>query len=70
MYADDLVIVSDNAEEIQRALITTSMWYEENEMNINAGKTEALKFRKTGALGKQKLYVNRIAIEFVHKFKY
>ncbi|XP_018497542.1 uncharacterized protein LOC108865217 [Galendromus occidentalis] len=70
MYADDLVIASSNAEELQRALSSLSIWCEENEMIINTGKTKAMKFRKAGATGNTKLYINRTPIQLVQSFKY
>ena len=70
MFADDLVIASDSVDEIQRALNALTIWCEDNDMKINADKTKAMKFRKAGSTGKQKLYIQRKAIEFVPKFKY
>lgn len=70
MFADDLVIASVKKDELQRALATLSIWSEDNGMKINAEKTKAVKFRKAGATGKQKLYIQRKPIEFVPSFRY
>ena len=41
-----------------------------NDMVNNTEKTKAMKFGKAGALGKQKLFIDRTSIEFVLRFKY
>ena len=70
MFADDLVIAAEKTDELQRALAALSIWCEQNDMKVNAEKTKAMKFRKAGAIGKQKLYIQKKAIEFVPSFKY
>ena len=70
MFADDLVVASENAEEVQKALSALSIWCEGNEMVINTAKTKAIKFRRAGQIGETKLYVNRTPIEYVQNFRY
>ena len=70
MFADDLVIAAQDADELQMALNAVSIWSQENGMAVNTDKTKAVKFRKAGPLGKRKLYMNKAPIEFVPNFKY
>ena len=70
MFADDLAIAAEDANELQLSLSALAIWCEENEMVVNTEKTKAVKFRKAGATGRTKLYINRVPIEFVSSFKY
>ncbi|XP_018495048.1 uncharacterized protein LOC108864261 [Galendromus occidentalis] len=41
MYADDLVIASDDADEVQRALSALTIWCDENEMSVNTDENQS-----------------------------
>lgn len=45
-------------------------WCDENKMTVNIEKSEVLKFRKSGATGKRKLYLHRKPLEIVSIYKY
>ena len=70
MYAGDLVIASEDIDEMQNALSALTIWCDANDMIVNTSKTKTLKFRKAGAQGKKKLYIKHKEIEFVTSFKY
>ena len=70
MFADDLVIAGEDADEVQRSLAALSIWCEENGILVNVETATIVKFRKAGAQGEMKLFIDRKQIEFVQHFKY
>jgi len=47
-YADDLVLYGESRYHLQQALATLRAYVRENELEINVGKTKAMKFRRGG----------------------
>ena len=70
MYADDLAVASHKLDDVQGALTVLATWCKDNKMIVNIDKSKVVKFRKAGALGKQRLYLNRKPMEFVSSIRY
>ena len=64
-FADDLVLIAPSAEELQSLLNAFYRFCQENNLEINIGKTEAMLINCN-----QKLYVNGVEIKTVREFKY
>ena len=70
-YADDLVIFSNNKEDIQNSLDILSEWCLRNHLELNVDKTKIIKFRKGGRISRSdKFFYNEIEIEIVPEYEY
>ena len=73
IYADDILILSDNLQEIQAFLNRLVQYLAERHLNLNEDKCKALKFRTKGR-GRYKaddvIKINDKEIEFVSEFIY
>ena len=71
LYADDLVLWSDNIATVQQAMDCLAQWCERNRINVNLAKTKVIKFRKGGRLARNdRLLFNGNAVQFVNKYEY
>lgn len=71
LYADDLVIWSEDLATVQRAIDCLAQWCQRNRMNVNLAKTKVVKFRKGGRLARSDhLLLNGKEVEFVNKYEY
>lgn len=70
MYADDLVCLTTDPEELQRALQRISLWCADTGMEVNQDKTFVMKFRRGGRFGNNKFYYNRMPLKVVNTFTY
>lgn len=71
MYADDMVIGSNSTDNLQRATNQLENWAQENEMEINMGKTVQMTFRKGGRETKEdRIYLGKEPLMTVNSFKY
>lgn len=71
MYADDMVVGSHNLQELQIGINALGRWADENELQINSGKTEHMVFRKGGRLSSEdKVYLKEELLQTVNSFKY
>jgi len=71
MYADDMVLGSENKEEVQDDLNSLQRWAEKNNFTINKGKTVQMVFRRGGRVAtNDKLKLKEEPLRIVNKFKY
>ena len=71
LYADDIVIFSNTAQELQRNLDILSEYCLRNRLVVNTIKTKIMIFRTGGILPRDmKFYYNNIELEIVSKFSY
>ena len=71
LYADDIVIFANNAEELQLGLNLLSDYCTRWKLKVNASKTNILIFRKGGALPRNLVFTyEHQVIEIVKTFKY
>ncbi|KAJ4443072.1 hypothetical protein ANN_04722 [Periplaneta americana] len=71
LYADDIVMLSNNKVLLQKALNKLEEWSQTNNLNINQNKTKTMKFRKGGKLSSKDTFTcgNR-TLEIVKLYKY
>ena len=71
LYADDIVIFANSAEELQSGLDALSVYCNRWKMKVNVSKTKILIFRKGGILPRQLEFIYEGSpIEIVKHFKY
>ena len=71
LYADDIVIFSKNAEELQVGLDVLVYYCNRWKLKVNLDKTKIMVFRKGGVLPRNlKFYNNGQQLEIVNKFRY
>ena len=71
LYADDIVIFANSAEELQSGLDLLSVYCNKWKMKVNVSKTKILIFRKGGILSRQLEFIYEGSIiEIVKHFKY
>ena len=71
LYADDIIIFSNTAEEMQNSLNLLSNYCERWKLKVNVMKTKVMVFRKGGILPKRlTFYYNGETLEIVSRFKY
>lgn len=71
MFADDLVIYSENIDAVQDALQNLQSWCLKYKLKVNIKKTKAMKFRNGGKLKNTDiLTLNNNNLEFVNSFEY
>ena len=69
-WADDLVLLSNSEEGLQKMLKTLELYCCENKLQINTDKTKCMIFNKGGRLMRRNFQINGIPIENVRTFKY
>ena len=71
LYADDIIIFANNAEELQHNLNVFHEYCKRWKLVVNVDKTKVMIFRKGGRLPNNiSFHYNDIAIEIVSKFNY
>ena len=70
MYADDIVIVSESKEGLQKRLDILQQYCTKWCLNVNLNKTKVLVFNKTGRLIKCPIYYEGKELESVDSYKY
>ena len=70
LYADDLVILSDNAEDLQNKLNLLDIYCKDWCLKINTHKTKIIIFNKSGRLLKGDFKIGNENIECVNRCKY
>lgn len=71
MYADDLVIYTENILDLKDAMDKLKEWCSKYKLEINTSKTKLMKIRKGGKLKRSdKIVYNNKEIEFVNEYEY
>ena len=71
LYADDIVVFANSAEELHQGLDLLSDNCKRWKLKINVSKTKVMVFRKGGMVSRNLMfYYNGEALEIVNKFKY
>lgn len=71
MYADDLVIYSNNLKQLQESLNKLNQWCELNKLDINPMKSNVMKFRKGGRLrNDDEVNIGAHQLKFVNEYEY
>jgi hypothetical protein len=63
LYADDLVLISDNQLSLQQKLDLLNKYCQELCLEIDVNKTKIIIFNKRGQLIKEKITINDIDID-------
>ncbi|KAI5721369.1 hypothetical protein M8J77_019893 [Diaphorina citri] len=71
MYADDLVLFSNNLAALQESINNLSDWCSSHKLYINQSKTKIMKFRNGGKLTKDDIiHLNTTTLDFVNEYEY
>ena len=71
LYADDIVVFANNAEQLQAGLDVLSEYCARWKLKVNVSKTKILVFRKGGMLPRNLVFTyDREPLEIVKSFKY
>jgi hypothetical protein len=71
LYADDIVIISDSLDDLQKGLNILKDYCERWKLTVNVNKTKIMFFRKGGRIARNtRLFYNGLEIEIVNKFTY
>ena len=71
LYADDIVLVAENEQDLQTLIDRVDFWCEKNEMNININKTKILHIRnKSTVRSNFSFNCNQSIIEYCNEYKY
>jgi hypothetical protein len=71
MYADDMVLLAESANELQRMLNALEIYTEKWSLSVNVGKTKVLVFRNRGSLrSDDRWFYDNEQIEIVGQFCY
>lgn len=70
LYADDLVLISDSKEGLQKRLDTLCTFCKDWCMEINVKKTKIIIFNRSGRLLNEDFNVGNNSIECVKQYKY
>ena len=70
MYADDLILLSDTPEGLQKHIDKLSKYCDEWKLNINLKKTKIMVFNRGNKLIKSTFSVNKVVLENVKNVKY
>ena len=70
LWADDILILSESGDGLQRKLNTLGIYCTNNKLSVNTDKTECMVFNKTGRLIEDKVLFNSTTIKNVRKYKY
>ena len=69
-WADDIVLLTEKRDELEKLLKIVSDYCNINKQTINCKKTKCLIFNKTGRLIREKVSMNGIPLENVREYKY
>ena len=71
MWADDILILSETEEGLQKKLDSLGRYSKANKLTVNTKKTQCMVFNKTGRLLKNyKFTYNNTVLECVREYKY
>ena len=70
IWADDILLLSDNETGLSDSLKVLSEYCEKNELSINLDKTKCMIFNKTERLIRRDFFVGEKKIENVREYKY
>ena len=70
MYADDLVILSESKEGLQRSMSKIEQYTNNWDMKLNEKKTKVVTFQKQGPMPKIDIIFNGQVLEHVKQYKY
>ena len=70
MYADDLIIISDSKEGLQKQMDKLNSFCTKWKLDVNIKKTKIMVFNRGNRLINAQFYINNTQIENVKKFKY
>ena len=70
IWADDVLLLSENEKDLQKSLDTLFEFCKENEISINVEKTKCMIFNKTGRLIRRDFFVGKNKLENVREYKY
>ena len=71
LYADDIIIFANTAQELQINLDILAEYCNRNRLVVNTGKTKIMIFRRAGILPRNmKFYYNDVELLIVNKFSY
>ena len=70
IWADDIVLLSDNEEGLKKMLKSMEKYCKDNELIVNIEKTKCMIFNKTGRLIRKNFSFNNTTLETVRSFKY
>ena len=71
LYADDIILLSENEDDLQKMLTCVNEWCKKWKMCINQKKTQVMHFRNPGTeISNFKFCVGDKQLEFADKYKY
>ena len=70
LYADDVALLAESPDELQRYLDCLALYATENGLVVNVVKTKAMLFEKTPTADQPNFYINGEKIDNVDTFKY
>ena len=69
-WADDLVLLAETKEGLDKLLKILESYCLENHLLINTKKTKCMIFNKTGRLMRRPFYMNGVKLDMVREYKY
>ncbi|KAH9401742.1 hypothetical protein TYRP_017147 [Tyrophagus putrescentiae] len=71
LYADDMIILSENRTELRKAIGELARWSQENHLEVNTAKTKVMKFRGGGRICDDDVfYMNGDLLEITNEYTY
>ena len=70
MYADDLILLSETKDGLQKLIDTLGNYCEKWKLEVNTKKTKIMIFNRGNKLIKSELRHKNVVLENVKKFKY
>ena len=71
LYADDIVLISESEESLQKMLDSVHNWCQKWQLNINCSKTQIVHFRKKSeSESKSKFKIGKSEIERTNTYRY
>ena len=70
IWADDLVLLSENENDLRKMLQVLEMYCKDNKLTINCEKSKCMIFNKTGRLIRSNFSLNGKDLENVRSYKY
>ena len=70
MYAEDLILLSETKDGLQKQIDKLHIFCAKWKLDINVKKTKVMVFNRGNRLIKSKFYINNVLIENVKTFKY
>ena len=71
LYADDIVLITESEESLQKMLDSVYNWCQKWQLNINCSKTQIVHFRKKSeSESKFKFKIGKSEIERTNKYRY